>query len=73
MKRLCRLFFPKNLIREPLVYRMAKECGVTFDIRETKIMADGGTLLLALDGAEDSLGRAAEWLKAKGVRVEAAE
>ncbi len=70
MKRRLDLIFPQNLIKEPVVYRMAKEFGVVFNIRRAKVTDKVGEMVLELEGEEPVLSRAMDWLKGQGIKVE---
>ncbi len=70
MKRRLDLIFPQNLIKEPVIYRMAKEFGVVFNIRRAKVTDKVGEMVLELEGEEPVLSRAMDWLKGRGIKVE---
>jgi L-aspartate semialdehyde sulfurtransferase ferredoxin len=70
MKKQLSLIFPQNLIREPVICRMAKQFDVTFNIRRAKVTERVGEMVLELEGAESDLQDALEWLKGQRIRVE---
>ena len=70
MKRAVDLIFPKNMIQEPVIYQMAKEIPVVFNIRRAKVNEKVGEIVLELEGSEPDLTRAAEYLKKRGITVE---
>lgn len=70
MKQALDLIFPKNMIQEPLIYRMSRECPVVFNIRRAKVNEKVGEIVLELEGSEADLDGARRWLEAKGVKVE---
>jgi ABC-type methionine transport system ATPase subunit len=70
MKRQLDLIFPQNLIKEPVIFKMARECGVVFSIRRAKVTDKVGELVLELEGAEKDLDQAVAWLKKQGVKAQ---
>ena len=64
------LIFPQHLIKEPVVYAMAKECDVMPNIRRAKVTESVGEVTLELEGAEENLKRAVVFLEKKGIKVE---
>ncbi len=69
-KKQVTLIFPQHLIREPLVYLMAKECEVMPNIRRAKVTESIGEMTLELEGTEEGLKKAVAFLEKKGVKVE---
>lgn len=64
------LFFPQELIREPLIYRMAKQFDVMPNIRRAKVTDTVGEVTLELEGTEDKLRQGLAFLEQHGVRVQ---
>ena len=64
------LLFPQHLIREPVIYTMSKECQVIPNIRRARVTETVGEVTLELEGAEENLKRAVQFLEKKGVKVE---
>ncbi len=64
------LIFPQHLIKEPVIYMMAKEYDVIPNIRRAKITESTGEVTLELEGSEDGLKKAVAFLEKKGVKVE---
>ena len=64
------LVFPQHLIKEPVIYTMAKECEVLPNIRRAKITETVGEVTLELEGPDDQLKKAVAFLEKKGVKVE---
>lgn len=64
------LIFPQHLIKEPVVYSMAKECEIMPNIRRAKVTESVGEVTLELEGTEENLKRAVVFLEKKGVKVE---
>ena len=64
------LIFPQHLIKEPVVYTMARECEVMPNIRLAKVTDAMGEVTLELEGSEENLKKAVAFLEKKGVKVE---
>lgn len=69
-KRMVKLTFPKNLIKEPLTFQMAKKFDVMPNIRRAKVTEDVGEIVLELEGEEGSIDKGVGYLTKKGVIVE---
>lgn len=69
-KKQVTLVFPQHLIKEPVIYMMAKEHDVIPNIRRAKVTETVGEVTLELEGAEDNLTRAVAFLEKRGVKVE---
>ena len=69
-KKQVTLVFPQHLIKEPVIYMMAKECDVVPNIRRAKVTETTGEVTLELEGAEEGLKNALAFLEKKGVKVE---
>ena len=64
------LIFPQHLIKEPVIYMMAKEHDVIPNIRRAKVTETIGEVTLELEGVEESLKKAVAFLEKKGIKVE---
>ena len=64
------LIFPQHLIKEPVIYMMAKEHEVIPNIRRAKVTESVGEVTLELEGYEESLKKAVVFLEKKGIKVE---
>ena len=69
-KRLIKLTFPKDLIKKPITFQMAKKFDVMPNIRRAKITEDIGEMVLELDGKDENLEKGIAYLKKEGVIVE---
>lgn len=68
-----RLTFPQELIREPVIFTMAKKFDIMPNIRRAKVTESVGEVVLELEGEEKKLEEGIAYLKERGVKVEAAE
>ena len=64
------LIFPQHLIKEPVIYMMAKEYDVVPNIRRARVTESVGEVTLELEGSDDHLKKAVAFLEKKGVKVE---
>ncbi len=68
-----KLIFPRELIKEPVIFTMAKKFDVMPNIRHAKVTESAGEVVLELEGAEKKLEAGIAYLKERGVKVEAGE
>ncbi|MCG6552247.1 MAG: NIL domain-containing protein [Candidatus Magnetominusculus sp. LBB02] len=73
MKKRIRLTFPQDLIKEPVIYTIAKKYDIIPNIRRARVTESVGEMILELDGQEDNLNLSIEALKETGVAVELVE
>ncbi len=73
MKERVKLTFPQQLIKEPVIFRMAKQFGVMPNIRRARVTETIGEMVLELDGAPEDLDKGIEFLRSQGVVVELVE
>ncbi|MBF0318278.1 MAG: NIL domain-containing protein [Nitrospirae bacterium] len=73
MKKRIRLTFPQDLIKEPVIYTVAKKYDIIPNIRRARVTESVGEMILELDGQEDNLNLSIEALKETGVDVELIE
>jgi ABC-type methionine transport system ATPase subunit len=69
-KRLVKLTFPQKLIKEPVIFTMAKKFDVMPNIRRAKITEKIGEVVLELDGEQKDLEKGIKYLTKIGVVVE---
>lgn len=69
-KKQVTMIFPQHLIKEPVIYTMAKECDVMPNIRRARVTETVGEVTLELEGSEDNLKKAVAFLEKKGIKVE---
>jgi ABC-type methionine transport system ATPase subunit len=73
MKKRVKLTFPQQLIREPVIFTMAKQFNVMPNIRRARVTETVGEMILELEGDEKDLEKGVRWLNEKGVEVELVE
>jgi len=69
-KALVKLTFPQKLIKEPVMFTMAKKFDIVPNIRRAKITEKIGEVVLELDGTRDALEKGIKYLEKTGVIVE---
>jgi ABC-type methionine transport system ATPase subunit len=68
-----KLTFPKDLIKEPVIFTMAKKFDVMPNIRHARITESVGEVVLEFEGTEKKLEEGIAYLRDRGVKVEAIE
>lgn len=63
------LTFDQKHIREPLIWKLAKEFDVVTNIRMAEVKDGMGLVGLEIDGADDVVEAAIGWLIEQGVQV----
>jgi ABC-type methionine transport system ATPase subunit len=62
--------FPKDMIKEPLLYNLGKNFNVIPNIRGASITDEVGLVFLELEGDLEEVEKAIDYLKARRVRVD---
>lgn len=73
MKKRVKLTFPQELIKEPVLFKMAKKFDVMPNIRRARVTETVGEMVLELEGKEEDIEKGIKSLQKKGVEVELAE
>jgi ABC-type methionine transport system ATPase subunit len=73
MKKRVKLTFPQQLIKEPVIFMMAKQYNVIPNIRRARVTETVGEMILELDGSAEDVEKGIHWLREKGIEVEMAE
>ena len=73
MKSRIKLTFPQSLIKEPVIFTMAKKFDIMPNIRRARVTETVGEMVLEIEGAEDNLNMGVKYLKEQGIVVEPAE
>lgn len=69
-KKKITLTFPQELIKEPVIFRVAKQFDLVPNIRRAKVTETMGEVTLELSGSEENLERGIKHLEQLGVKVE---
>ncbi len=63
------LTFDESTVREPLIWKLAKEFDVVTNIRTAEVKDHMGLVGLEIDGEDAVVESATEWLAEQGVKV----
>jgi ABC-type methionine transport system ATPase subunit len=67
------LKYPQELIKAPVLSRMAKRFDIEFSIRRARVSEELGELALELEGEPDALENSVRYLEEQGILVEPLE
>jgi len=67
------LTYPKEQVKEPLIYNVGIRFKVVTNIRQATVSDAVGLVALELDGEPSEIEKAVKYLKDKGVKVEPIE
>ncbi len=73
MTKRVKLTFPQHLIKEPVLFTMAKQYNVIPNIRRARVTENVGEMVLELEGEEKNLEEGIQSLREKGIDVELVE
>ena len=73
IRKIVKLVFPQNLIKEPVTYLMATKYDIIPNIRRAKVTETVGEMVLELDGEEKNIEEGLKYLAKSGVVVEPIE
>jgi ABC-type methionine transport system ATPase subunit len=73
MKTRVKLTFPQDLIKEPVIFTMAKKFDIILNIRRARVTETVGEMVLELDGSDENVEKGIESIKQQGVDVELVE
>ena len=65
-----KLTFPENLIKQPIIGRLAREFDVLPNIRRASVEESVGWMICELGGEEEAVLRAITWLAELGIQVD---
>ena len=69
-KKAITLTFPQELIKEPVLFQMARDFDIMPNIRRAKVDKTMGEVVLELEGTEENIEKGLDYLSRKGVKVE---
>ena len=67
-----RFTFLDRLIKEPVIYRLGRDFEVVTNIRRADIQEGIGWVILELEGEQQTIDDALEWVRSMGVQVDPA-
>ncbi len=68
-RRRAQLVYPKHLIDKPILWQLGQKFQVITNIRRANVDAECGWIDLELEGDEEEMERAIQWLRQTGVEV----
>ena len=72
-KRQVMFTFPREMIKEPIIYHLSTKFDVITNIRRADISENRGWVVLELEGEDKEINAGIGWVKEKGVRVDPIE
>ncbi len=69
-KRQIMFTFPKELIKEPIIYKLGKGFDIITNIRRADVSENKGWVVLELEGEENAIEKGIAWVVSQGVRVD---
>ena len=73
MKLRVNLTFNQETVREPIIWKLAKEFDVVTNIRTAEVKDHMGLVGLEIEGESDVVEASVKWLQSQGVHVEPIE
>jgi ABC-type methionine transport system ATPase subunit len=73
MKKRIKLTFPQHLIKEPVIFTMARKFNIIPNIRRARVTETVGEMILELEGSDENVEKGIESIKQQGVDVELVE
>lgn len=73
MNKRVKLTFPQDLIKEPVIFTMARKFDVIPNIRRARVTETVGEMILEVEGEEENVNKGIDSLKQQGVDVELVE
>lgn len=73
MKEKFYLTYPPSLIKEPVLYLLAKKFAIITNVRGANVSNEMGLLALEIEGEQKEIDHAVEWLRGQGITVEPIE
>ena len=67
------LTFPEHLIQEPMVYHIGSKFNLVPNIRRANIEERAAWMIMDLEGSDENIAAAIEWLAGQGVQVDRIE
>ena len=64
------LTFPQDLIERPIIYRLVKDYGLVLNILRAQVSPEEGKMVLELEGSNENIKGALNYLHEKKVRVD---
>ncbi|HLC28258.1 MAG TPA: NIL domain-containing protein [Dehalococcoidia bacterium] len=69
-KQRVKFTFIQELIKEPIIWKLAKQFDVVTNIRRADVTDDRGWVILELEGEREEIERGLDWVSQQGVRID---
>ncbi|MBS3136318.1 NIL domain-containing protein [Candidatus Woesearchaeota archaeon] len=69
-KKSVKIVFPRNIVKEPVIYLIGRKYNIVTNIRRANITPDEGWVILELEGESEEIRKAEDYLREKGISVE---
>lgn len=69
-KQRMKFTFEQQLIKEPLIWKLAQEFSIVTNVRRADVTEDRGWVVLELEGELEEIERSLQWMQDHGVRVD---
>jgi len=69
-KRQVMFTFPRELIKEPVIYNLSQQFRMVTNIHRADVSEDRGWVVLELEGEEKDIEQGIAWVTSKGIRVD---
>jgi L-aspartate semialdehyde sulfurtransferase ferredoxin len=70
MKKSFKLIFPQSLVREPVMFTMAKNYDIIPNIRRARVTDTFGEMVVELEGTEENIAKALQSMSSQGIEIE---
>jgi hypothetical protein len=67
------LTFPEHLASVPVIHRLGSEFGLVTNIHRANLGETGGWIIVEVEGDDERIGEAIEWLVREGLQVDRIE
>jgi len=68
-KKSIEITFPRNKIKEPVIYQLGKKFQVVPNILRANVTPDEGWVVLELEGSDIEIDKSIKWLSSLGLKV----
>jgi len=68
-KKTIRFEITQGLVQEPLLYLLARKFDVVTNIRAASVTDEGGFVVLEVEGADEVIQQAMDYLSGEGIKV----
>ncbi len=69
VKKTIHFEFSQDLVKEPLLYQLTRQFDVVTNIRAASVTEGGGFVVLEMEGEEDVVKKAMEYLRELGIEA----